>query len=174
MQRSQNTNPHQLNGLPPSAEQVEEVLRFARKLEMHSDHEQLLRALPAELCVLVDCTMAALVHLNEGQLTTDVVDSEGCSLATDHSAWKQMETEMALPRLRKWSGGISYRFWSKPTGSSLAPTGRLRASASSGQRCNFACRSWEFPARRDLNKLQNMGRSEAQWRDLCLFSAHPI
>src|SRR6202012_2329257 len=91
MQSSQNTNLHQLNGMPPSAEQVEEVLRFARKLEMHSDHKQLLRALPAELCVLVDCAMAALVHLNEGQLTTHVVDSEGCSLATDHSAWKWPE-----------------------------------------------------------------------------------
>src|ERR1700690_76522 len=87
MQRSPNTNLHQSNGMPPSAEQVEEVLRFARKLEMHSDHKQLLHALPAELCVLVDCAMTALVHLSEGQLTTHVVDSEGSSLATDHSAW---------------------------------------------------------------------------------------
>ena len=114
MQRSQNTNLHQLNGMPPSAEQVEEVLRFARKLEMHSDHQQLLRALPAELCVLVDCAMAALVHLNEGQLTTHVVDSEGCSLATDHSAWKwpeavwqtisEQEKPLVLPALDQLSG----------------------------------------------------------------------
>ena len=52
MQRSSNPNLHQSNGMRPNAEQVEEVLRFARKLEMHSDHEQLLRALPAELCAL--------------------------------------------------------------------------------------------------------------------------
>ncbi len=120
MQRSQNTNPHQLNGMPPSAEQVEEVLRFARKLEMHSDHEQLLRALPAELCVLVDCTMAALVHLNEGQLTTHVVDSEGCSLATDHSAWKwpeavwqiisEQEKPLVLPALDQLSADASQGF----------------------------------------------------------------
>jgi formate hydrogenlyase transcriptional activator len=72
--------------MPSSAEQVEEVLRFARKLEMHSDHEQLLRALPAELCILVGCSTTALIHWHEGQLTTHVVDSEGCALATDYSA----------------------------------------------------------------------------------------
>jgi formate hydrogenlyase transcriptional activator len=120
MQRSRNTNLHQLNGTPPSAEQVEEVLRFARKLEMHSDHKQLLRALPAELCVLVDCAMAALVHLNEGQLTTHVVDSEGCSLATDHSAWKwpeavwqtisEQEKPLVLPALDQLSADANQRF----------------------------------------------------------------
>jgi formate hydrogenlyase transcriptional activator len=72
--------------MPPTAEQVEEVLRFARKLEKHSDHEQLLRALPAELCVLVGCSTTALIHWHQGQLTTHVVDSLGCALATDHSA----------------------------------------------------------------------------------------
>jgi formate hydrogenlyase transcriptional activator len=86
MQRSLNSNLDQSNGVPPSAEQVEEVLRFARKLEMHSDHEQLLRALPAEICVLVDCSTAALIHWHEGQLATHVVDSVGCAMATDHSA----------------------------------------------------------------------------------------
>src|ERR1700689_638214 len=75
MQRPPNPKLHQSNGRPPSAEQVEDVLRFARKLETHSDPEQLLRALPAELCVLVDCSMAALIHWHEGQLTTHVVDS---------------------------------------------------------------------------------------------------
>src|SRR5271156_5654545 len=86
MQRSPNTNLHQSNGMAPSAEQVEEVLRFARKLEMHSDHTQLLRALPAELCVLVDCAMAALVHLNEGQLTTQGAVREGGRRARDNRA----------------------------------------------------------------------------------------
>ena len=78
--------------MTPSAEQVEEVLRFARKLEMHSDHEQLFRALPAELCVLLDCSTTALIHWHEGQLTAHVVDSanvvdtDGCALVTDHLA----------------------------------------------------------------------------------------
>ena len=85
MQRSPNSNLQQLNGMPPSAEQVEEVLRFARKLERHSDHEQLLRALPAEICVLVDCSTTALLLWHDGQLTTQVVDREGCALASDHS-----------------------------------------------------------------------------------------
>ena len=84
MLRSPNPNLHQSNGMPPSAEQVEEVLRFARKLEMHSDHEQLLRVLPAELCVLVDCSTTALIHWHEGQLTTHVVDSDGSALDRDH------------------------------------------------------------------------------------------
>ena len=120
MQRSPNTNLHQSNGMAPSAEQVEEVLRFARKLEMHSDHKQLLHALPAELCVLVDCAMAALVHLNEGQLTTHVVDSEGCSLATDHSAWKwpeavwqaisEQEKPLVLAALDQLSPDANQRF----------------------------------------------------------------
>jgi len=120
MQRSPNTNLHQSNGMPPSAEQVEEVLRFARKLEMHSDHKQLLNALPAELCVVVDCAMTALVHLNEGQLTTHVVDSEGCSLAADHSAWKwpeavwqaisEQEKPLVLPALDQLSPDANQRF----------------------------------------------------------------
>src|ERR1700733_7311923 len=85
MRRSPNPSLHESNGMPPSAEQVEEVLRFARKLEMHGDHEQLLRALPAELCTLVDCSTTALIHWYEGQLTTHVVDGDGCALAADHS-----------------------------------------------------------------------------------------
>ena len=106
--------------MPHGAEQIEEVLRFARKLEMHSDHEQLLRALPAELCVLVDCAMTALVQLNEGQLTTYVVDSEGCSLATDHSAWKwpeavwqaisEQEKPLVLPALDQISPDATQGF----------------------------------------------------------------
>lgn len=105
--------------MPLSAEQVEEVLRFARKLEGHSDHEQLLRALPAEICGLVDCSAAALILWHEGQLTTQAVDREGSALATDHSAtdgsavcnWpeailealSQQEKALVLPALdRSW------------------------------------------------------------------------
>jgi formate hydrogenlyase transcriptional activator len=86
MRRSPNSNLQQLNGMPPSAEQVEEVLRFARKLEGHSDHEQLLRALPVEICVLVDCSTTALLLWHDGQLTTHVANGEGCALTSDHSA----------------------------------------------------------------------------------------
>src|SRR5580698_7348247 len=116
MQRSPNPNLHQSNGMPPSAEQVEEVLRFARKLERHSDHEQLLRALPAEICVLVDCSMTALIHSHEGQLTTylvasdEVIDCDGGALATDEveaGNWPQdvwqaisaQENAVVLPEL---------------------------------------------------------------------------
>jgi formate hydrogenlyase transcriptional activator len=120
MQRSDNSNLHQSNGMPPSAEQVEEVLRFARKLEMHRDHGQLLRALPAELCVLVDCAMTALIHLHEGRLTTHVVDSQGCALSTDHSAanwpeavWQaisEQQKPLVLPALDQPSLDENQRF----------------------------------------------------------------
>jgi formate hydrogenlyase transcriptional activator len=72
--------------MPPSAEQVEEVLRFARSLEMHSGHEQLLRALPAELCALVDCSTTAVIHWHHGQLTAHVADGDCCALSTNHSS----------------------------------------------------------------------------------------
>ena len=120
MQRSPDTTLHSSNGPHPSAEQVEEVLRFAQKLEMHSDHQQLLHALPAELCDLVDCAMTALVHLHEGQLTTHVVDGEGCSLVTDHSAWKwpeavwqtisEQDKPLVLPALDRLSADANQRF----------------------------------------------------------------
>jgi formate hydrogenlyase transcriptional activator len=69
--------------MPPSAERVEEVLRFARKLELHSDAAQLLSALPAELCVLLDCATTALIHLEDGQLTTYGADNDGSPFPTE-------------------------------------------------------------------------------------------
>jgi formate hydrogenlyase transcriptional activator len=56
---------------------VEGVLRFARKLGMHSHPQQLLRALPSELYALLDCTTTAVIHLREGALSFHVVDGEG-------------------------------------------------------------------------------------------------
>jgi formate hydrogenlyase transcriptional activator len=91
MQRSRDTNLYRSNGIFPSGERVEDVLRFARKLEMHNDPEQLLGALPAELCALLDCTTTALIHAKEGQLTSHVVDSEGCALSTEASTLKWQE-----------------------------------------------------------------------------------
>ncbi len=88
MQRSQNTN-----GRFPrmTGSHVEEVLRFARKLGMHSNPEQLLQALPAELCALLDCTTMAVIHLREGELSFHVVDGEGRVLSAELSAWKWQE-----------------------------------------------------------------------------------
>jgi formate hydrogenlyase transcriptional activator len=65
---------------------VEEVLRFARKLGMHSDADQLLRALPSELYALLDCTATAVIHLRQGELSYHVVDGGGCVLSHDPSA----------------------------------------------------------------------------------------
>ena len=85
MQGSQNTN----SRTPRLARQhVDEVLRFARKLGMHSHPEQLVRALPSELCALLDCTTTAVIHLRKGELSCHVVDSEGCVLPEDHSSAK--------------------------------------------------------------------------------------
>jgi formate hydrogenlyase transcriptional activator len=85
MQRFQNTNGH---FSPVAGTHVDEVLRFARKLGMHTDPEQLLRALPFELCALLDCTTTAVIHLREGQPSFHVVDGEGCELCTDPSVMK--------------------------------------------------------------------------------------
>jgi formate hydrogenlyase transcriptional activator len=82
MQRS-----HNPNGRSPLAPgHVEEVLRFARKLGMHSDADQLLRALPSELYALLDCTATAVIHLRQGELSYHVVDGGGCVLSHDPSA----------------------------------------------------------------------------------------
>src|ERR1700722_4006364 len=88
MQRSQNTN-----GRSPrqAGMHVEEVLRFARKLGMHSDPEQLVRALPAELCALLDCTTTAVIHLHDDELCSHVVAGEGFVLPEDLSAMRWPE-----------------------------------------------------------------------------------
>jgi formate hydrogenlyase transcriptional activator len=92
---------------------------------MHSDHEQLLRALPAELCVMVDSSTTALIYWHEGQLTTRVVDSDCCTLATDHLAtngtagtwpeavWQaisEREQALVLPALEQPSPDANQRF----------------------------------------------------------------
>ena len=63
MQRSHNPNGRS----PLATRHVQEVLRFARKLGMHSDADQLLRALPSELYALLDCTATAVIHLRQGR-----------------------------------------------------------------------------------------------------------
>ncbi len=88
MQRSQNTN-----GRSPriATKHVEGVLHFARKLGMHSNPEQLLRALPSELCTLLDCATTALIHLQEGKLFFHIVDGRGSVLSEELSAIKWPE-----------------------------------------------------------------------------------
>jgi formate hydrogenlyase transcriptional activator len=99
MQRSHNPN-DQSSRL--AGTHVEEVLRFARKLGMHSDPDQLLRALPSELYALLDCTATAVIHLRQGELSFHVVDGEGCLLSQDRSAgdWPR-EIWSALPEQEK-------------------------------------------------------------------------
>jgi formate hydrogenlyase transcriptional activator len=58
---------------------------------MHSDPEQLLRALPSELCALLDCTTTAVIHLREGELSFNAVDNDGCKLCADPSLTKWQE-----------------------------------------------------------------------------------
>jgi formate hydrogenlyase transcriptional activator len=91
MQRSRTTNLNRSNGMPLGGGQLEEVLQFAQKLEMHREPDELLRALPAELCAFVECGTTAVVHLCDGRLTTHVVDSEGCAPPGEPTAveWQQ-------------------------------------------------------------------------------------
>jgi formate hydrogenlyase transcriptional activator len=58
---------------------------------MHSDPEQLLRALPSELCSLLECTTTAIIHLRHGELSCHVVQGEGCPLREDLSVEKWPE-----------------------------------------------------------------------------------
>jgi formate hydrogenlyase transcriptional activator len=90
MQSSQNTNGRPARNVP-KRQHVEEVLRFARKLGMHSHPEQLLRALPAELCALMDCTTAALIYQRDGEISFHIDGCQGSLLAEDHAAsgWQQ-------------------------------------------------------------------------------------
>jgi transcriptional regulator with GAF, ATPase, and Fis domain len=69
------------NGL--SAEQVEDLVRFVRTLDAHSDPEQLIRSLPSELSDLVVSHTAALVLSNEVVLSGYVVDDGGLAIIPD-------------------------------------------------------------------------------------------
>jgi len=58
---------------------------------MHSDPEQLLRALPSELCALLDCTTTAVIHLHGDELRFHVVAGEGFVLSEGLSATRWPE-----------------------------------------------------------------------------------
>jgi formate hydrogenlyase transcriptional activator len=57
------------------AEQIEDLLRFARSLDAHSDPERLLRSLPGELRSVVISDTTALIHMNGGDPSWYAVDS---------------------------------------------------------------------------------------------------
>jgi formate hydrogenlyase transcriptional activator len=63
-----------------SAEQVEGLVRFARRLDAYSDPEQLIRLLPSELSALVVSNTAALVLSKEIALSGYVIDDGGLSI----------------------------------------------------------------------------------------------
>ena len=62
-------------GLP--SEQVEEFVRFARRLDPHSDPVQFMRSLPSELSNLVISNTTALIFSKEGTHSGYVADSDG-------------------------------------------------------------------------------------------------
>jgi formate hydrogenlyase transcriptional activator len=66
------------NGL--SAEQVEQLVRFARRLDAYSDPEQLIRSLPSEISGLVLSSTTALVLSKEISLSGYVADNGELSI----------------------------------------------------------------------------------------------
>ena len=90
MQTSPKTNGRPARGVSKK-KHVEEVLRFARNLGMHSEPEQLLRALPAEVCTFVECTTAALIYQRDGELSFYVDAGQGALPSADHTVlrWPQ-------------------------------------------------------------------------------------
>ncbi len=58
---------------------------------MHSEPEQLLRALPAEVCTFVECTTAALIYQPDGGLSFYVDAGQGALPSADHTVlrWPQ-------------------------------------------------------------------------------------
>jgi formate hydrogenlyase transcriptional activator len=70
------------------AEQVEDLLRFARALDAHSDPERLLRSLPAELRSVVSADTIALIHINGSNPSCYVVDTDRPAMAPEPEIWE--------------------------------------------------------------------------------------
>jgi formate hydrogenlyase transcriptional activator len=66
--------------IAPQSEQIEDLLRFARSLDAHSDPERLLRSLPAELCSLVTSNTTALIHRNGDGFSYYAVDDKSSAI----------------------------------------------------------------------------------------------
>ncbi|MCU1251468.1 MAG: hypothetical protein JWQ49_4497 [Edaphobacter sp.] len=65
------------SGNAPHPEHDEELLRFARRLDMHHDLEGLLQALPTELGGITACNTAAVFYQYEGTVSSHVADIGG-------------------------------------------------------------------------------------------------
>jgi formate hydrogenlyase transcriptional activator len=74
--------------------QVEELQRFARTLDAHSDPEQLLRSLPVELATLVASDTTALIYVNEGSALSLYVANSERSAITAQSAMAPWRDEI--------------------------------------------------------------------------------
>src|SRR5271156_2194106 len=72
--------------IPPQSEQIEDLLRFARSLDSHSDPERLLCSLPAELCSVVTSNTTALIHMNGSGVTWYVANGEGAAIDAELDA----------------------------------------------------------------------------------------
>src|SRR5260370_17813475 len=92
-QHTKNTLPSNRNAV--HGEHDEEVLRFARRLDMHHDLERLLQALPTELGSITVCNTTALVYHDEGTVSWHVANADMGSDATP-----------PLPSIAEWQETI--------------------------------------------------------------------
>ena len=78
------------------SEQVEELVRFARRLNAYSDPEQLMHSLPSELSDLVVFHTAALIFSKESALSGYVADSERLAIIPEEQreAWQDEICQM--------------------------------------------------------------------------------
>jgi formate hydrogenlyase transcriptional activator len=94
MRTSRLQRSHSINiAIAQRSGQVEELQRFARRLDAHSDLEQLLRSLPAELGTLVTANTTALIYINEGNFCLYGVDGERSAIG-GQSAMTQWRDEV--------------------------------------------------------------------------------
>jgi formate hydrogenlyase transcriptional activator len=86
-------------------EQVEELVRFAHRLDAHSDPEQLIHSLPSELSNLVTSDTTVLILSKESALSGYVADGKGFAIIPESTreSWQydicQMISEQSRPFL---------------------------------------------------------------------------
>jgi formate hydrogenlyase transcriptional activator len=87
------------------SEQIKELLRFARSLDLHSNPEELMLSLPLELSKLVVFNTAALILSKKSTLSGYVVDGEGLPISEEplRESWQdeicQILSEESCPSL---------------------------------------------------------------------------
>ena len=87
------------------SEQVEELVRFAHRLDAHSDPEQLMRSLPSELSKLIISNTTVLILSEQCALSGYVADSGGLAIIPEsiRESWQddicQMIYEQSRPFL---------------------------------------------------------------------------